>query len=207
MAKKSDSHNMRCNEQIRLTPIRLIGADNEQVGIIETHEALRTAREAGLDLVEVAPTERPPVCRIMDFGKWKYQQKKNIKKHHEQHLKEVRLRPKTDDNDRRIKITRALRFLKKGDKVQFRMRFRGRERAHREIGFEILKGVIIELGDLVKVERSPGMDGRDMIMLVTPNKPALDKLDLKKLAADDKPTEKSTDSPATEESTDSSAPA
>ena len=103
---------MRCNEQIRLSPIRLIDENNGQVGVISTDEALRRAREAGLDLVEVAPTERPPVCRIMDYGKWKYQQKKKHKTHHrEQQLKEVRLSPKTDDHDKQIKVNRAREFL------------------------------------------------------------------------------------------------
>jgi translation initiation factor IF-3 len=179
---KSDTQNLRCNAQIRISPVRLVDQHNQQVGIVETGEAMRIAREAGLDLVEVAPNERPPVCRIMDYGKWKYHQKKHIRKHHEQAIKEVRLRPKTDDHDREIKMERALRFLKKGDKVQFRMRFRGRERAHREIGFEILHGVARAFEELVKVERPPSMDGRDMIMVLTPNKAALDKLDIESKA-------------------------
>ena len=183
MAKR-DTHNLRCNAQIRISPIRLVDQHNAQVGIIETGEAMRTAREAGLDLVEVAPNERPPVCRIMDYGKWKYHQKKHVRRHHEQAIKEVRLRPKTDDHDREIKMERAIRFLKKGDKVQFRMRFRGRERAHREIGLEILRGVASRFEELVKVERPPSMDGRDMIMVLTPNKAALDKLDVENKAPD-----------------------
>ena len=129
------------------------------------------AREVNLDLVEVAPKERPVVCRIMDYGKWKYSQKKRHKKHHhEQQLKEVRIRPKTDDNDRQIKVNRAIRFLKKGDKVQFTMVFRGRERAHREIGVEILMRLAKDMGDLIKLERPPSMDGRNMVMIVSPNK-------------------------------------
>lgn len=167
--------NLRCNEQIRITPIRLIGENNEQIGVIETYEAMRRARETGLDLVEVAPNERPPVCRIMDYGKWKYAQKKNVRKHHEQQLKEVRMRPKTDLHDRQIKVKHAIEFLCDGDKVQFKMVFRGRERAHREIGFETFNSIITELADLVKVERPPVMDGRDMIMILAPNKAALDK--------------------------------
>lgn len=172
MAKATGS-NLRCNEQIRISPVRLIGDDENR--IIETDEALRIAREQGLDLVEVAPKERPPVCRIMDYGKFKYTQKKNTKKHHEQHLKEVRMRPKTDNNDRSIKINRALKFLAKNDKVQFTMKFRGRERAHREIGFDIFDAILNDLGPLVKVERRPSMDGRDMIMVVAPNKPEFEK--------------------------------
>lgn len=172
---KGSSASYRANEQIRISPVRLINERNEQVGIVPTSEALRLAREAGLDLVEVAPTERPPVCRIMDYGKFKYQLKKKACKHHEQQLKEVRMRPKTDDNDRLIKINRALKFLAKGNKVQFTMQFRGRERAHREMALEIFRGVIHELGDLVKVERPPGMDGRHMVMILAPNKAAFER--------------------------------
>jgi translation initiation factor IF-3 len=162
--------------------VRVINEANEQLGIFDNREALRMAREAGMDLVEVAPNERPPVCRIMDYGKFKYHQKKNVRKHHEQQLKELRIRPKTDDHDREIKINQALRFLKAGDKVQFKMVFRGRERAHREIGIAIFRGIIAHFGDLTKIERPPTMDGRDMVMILGPNKAALDKL-----AADEKP--------------------
>ena len=166
---------MRCNEQIRLSPIRLIGAAGEQVGVIETYQALQMAREAGLDLVEIAPNERPPVCRIMDYGKYKYQQKKGQRKHHEQQLKEVRLRPKTDDHDRQIKVNRAIKFLYKGDKVQFTMQFRGRERAHREIGSGIFRQILAGIQEYVKLERAPMMDGKNMVMIVSPLKAALDK--------------------------------
>ena len=121
----SIKENLRCNEQIRVSPVRLIGAENEQLGIISNTEAMHMAREQGLDLVEVAPNVRPPVCRLMNYGKWKYLQKKNSKKSHEQQIKEVRLRPKTDTHDRQIKYARAVRFLKKGHKVQFTMIFRG----------------------------------------------------------------------------------
>jgi len=164
--------------------VRVINERNEQLGVLDNREALRLAREAGLDLVEVAPTERPPVCKIMDYGKFKYEQKKKVKKHHEQQLKEVRLRPKTDDHDRDIKVNRAHEFLRKGDKVQFKMVFRGRERAHREIGTEAFREILEHFGDLVKIERPPSMDGRDMIMVVSPNKQAFDRL---KAAAPEKP--------------------
>lgn len=167
--------NLRCNEQIRLSPIRLIGANNEQIGVIETFEAMKMARESGLDLVEVAPTERPPVCRLMDYGKFKYQQKKHQKKHHEQQLKEVRLRPKTDDHDRQIKVNNAIRFLSKGDKVQFTMVFRGRERAHRQVAIDAMNEILQHMGELCKIERPPSMDGRNMVMNVAPNKLALEK--------------------------------
>ena len=147
--------------------------------MLDNREALRLAREAGMDLVEVAPNERPPVCRIMDYGKFKYQQKKNLQKHHhhEQQLKELRIRPKTDVHDLEIRKKQAFRFLQEGDKVQFKMVFRGRERSHREIGTETLNDIIAFLGDLAKVERPPLMDGRDMIMVLAPNKQAFDKLE------------------------------
>ena len=175
MAKQTTS-NLRSNEQIRITPVFVIDENGVKLGAMDTKEALFKARNVGLDLVEVAPNERPPVCKIMDYGKFKYQQKKHQRKQHEQQLKEVRLRPKTDDNDKEIKVNRALNFLKKGDKVQFTMMFRGRERAHREVGVAIFREIIEQLGDLVKVERPPTMDGRHMITVVTPNKAAFDKL-------------------------------
>jgi len=143
------------------------------LGIIPTDEALRRAFDKGLDLVEVAPTERPPVCRIMDFGKWKYQQgkqKHKAKPTHEAVLKEVRLRPKTDQHDRKIKIDRASRFLEKGDKVQFTMIYRGRERFHQDIGYEIFQAILSEFGEKVKVERAPKMEGRRMTMILAPAK-------------------------------------
>ena len=165
---------MRCNDQIRISPLRVIAEDGEQLGIMSNDDAKRLAREADKDLVEVAPGVRPPVCRIMDYGKWKYLQKKKGTKSHEQQLKEVRLRPKTDDNDRAIKIKRAEKFLAKGAKVQFTMRFRGRERAHREVGLAILRGIADDFGDRVKTERPPSMDGRNMVMVLAPVKGAFD---------------------------------
>jgi translation initiation factor IF-3 len=173
---KGSTASYRVNEQIRVPQVRLIDENNNQVGITDTIEALRRARDADMDLVEVAGSEQPPVCRIMDYGKFKYHMKKKVRKHHEQQLKEVRMRPKTDKNDRAIKINRALKFLSKGNKVQFTMQFRGRERAHREIAIGIFRDVVDELGELVKVERPPSMDGRHMIMILAPNKAAFEKL-------------------------------
>jgi len=164
--------NLRINEQIRISPVRLIGENNEQLGIVPNFEALRMARDAGVDLVEVAPNVRPPVCRLMNYGRWKYTQKKNVKKHQEQLLKEVRLRPKTDTHDREIKIKKAVQFLTDGHKVQFTMVFRGREQSHREIGFGIFRSIIELFGQRVKIERPPSMDGRHMIMIMSPVKGA-----------------------------------
>jgi len=181
---KGTTTGYRTNEQIRVPRVRLIDENNEQVGIVELAEALRRAREAGLDLVEVARNELPPVCRIMDYGKFKYHMKKKGRKHHEQQLKEVRLRPKTDENDRNIKVNKAIKFLSRGDKVQFTMQFRGRERAHRELAAAIFQEVLEDLGDLVKVERPPVMDGRHLIMILAPNKTAFERF----LAAGKVPT-------------------
>lgn len=137
-----------------------------------TSEALRLAREAGMDLVEVSPNEKPPVCRIMDYGKSKYDQRKKQKQHksHDQVLKEVRLRPKTDDNDRMIKMNRAKSFLESGYKVQFTMLFRGRERAHQGLALEKFNDIVKTFGDIVKVERPARMDGRRMTMVLAPVK-------------------------------------
>lgn len=168
------NQNLRCNEQIRITPVRLIGDNNENIGVLPTSEALRMAQEAGVDLVEVAPNVRPPVCRLMNYGRWKYAQKKNQKKHHELQLKEVRLRPKTDEHDREIKLKNALRFLQQGHKVQFTMVFRGREQSHREIGYDIFRRIVSLLGTRVKIDRTPSVEGRRMIMVVSPIKGAFD---------------------------------
>jgi translation initiation factor IF-3 len=163
---------LRLNEEIRISPVRLIDQDNEQRGIVSVDEAQTMARELGLDLVEVAPLERPPVCRIMDYGKFKYQQKKKLKARqvHQLTLKEVRMRPKTDDNDRGIKVKRARRFLEEGHKVQFTMLFRGRERFHQDIGRGIFESILATLGEEVKVERPPRSEGNRLIMIVTPAK-------------------------------------
>ncbi len=125
-----------------------------------------------MDLVEVSPNESPPVCRIIDWGRHKYEQRKRLKKQqsHETVLKEVRLRPKTDDNDRQIKINRARKFLEQGHKVQFTMLFRGRERAHPDIAMNIFKAIVEGLTELAKVERAARIDGRRMTMVLTPAK-------------------------------------
>lgn len=139
-----------------------------------TYEAISMAREAGLDLVEVSPNAEPPVCRIMDYGKWLYEQKRKIKQaHKKQHtvvLKEIRLRPKIDDHDRQIKINHALKFLEKGYKVQFTMLFRGREMTHVDHGYEIMEEILAIFQDRAKIERPAKMAGRRMTMVITPLK-------------------------------------
>jgi translation initiation factor IF-3 len=149
-----------------------VGQDSKQVGIVSTDEALRMAAEAGLDLVEVAPTEKPPVCRIMDYGKWKYLQKQKAKQHHahETQLKEIRIRPKTDTHDRLVKINRARGFLENNDKVQFTMLFRGRERVHQDVGQRAFGEILEILSDIAKIEREVKMEGRRMTMVLAPAK-------------------------------------
>ena len=158
----TDKDAQRINEQIRITPVRVVGADGEMLGVIPTEQAMETARASGLDLVEVAGAERPPVCKIMDYGKFKYQQKKRSQKgkggHHGQ-IKEVRLRPKTGDHDIDFKMKKAREFLAHRDKVKVNILFRGRENAHHERGREILFKVIEDMGDIAKVEKPPGMEG------------------------------------------------
>ena len=152
----------------------MIDASNNQVGIVELNEALDRAREAGLDLVEVAPTSAPPVCRIMDYGKWLYQQKRRIREAHKKDqrhvtaLKEIRLRPETDKHDLEIKLNHAREFLQKGHKVQFTVFFRGRQMLHTEHGYAMLEQIIESLQDLAKVERSTKMAGRRMTLLLVP---------------------------------------
>ena len=163
---------MRCNEQIRISPIRLINDQNEQVGIVPTLEALRMAREVGFDLVEVSPMEKPPVCRIMDYGKWKYKQKKKEQKAHAAHvtqLKELRLKSvRIDDHDQETKLNQAKKFLAEGHKVQFNLMFRGREMAHVDLGRSLMEKFKSDLADISKPEREPKLEGKRMIMILTP---------------------------------------
>jgi len=153
----------------------VIDENGEQVGIIDTREALTRARQAGLDLVEVAPNAAPPVCRIMDYGKWMYDQKKKdrqAKSHrHETELKEIRIRtPKIGQHDLQIKVQRARDFLERGDRVQFTLRFRGREMVHRDRGRDVLNSVAEMLADVAKVERDMRMEGRAMSVMFSPTK-------------------------------------
>jgi translation initiation factor IF-3 len=165
-------HGHRLNEQIRLTPIRCIDHTGQMLGVIPTADALQIARDNGLDLVEVAPTERPPVCRILDFGKFKYEQKKKSQKStksHQVQIKEIRLRPKTGDHDIEFKVKRAREFLGEKDKVKLNVQFRGRENAHHDRGREVLAEFIAALQDVAKVEKSPSMEGgRNMTAVLTP---------------------------------------
>ena len=163
---------LRINSQIRVSPVRVIDENEEQVGVVDIQTARNLAIDAGLDLVEVAPQATPPVCRVMDYGKWKYEQKKKdrvAKSHrHEAVLKEVRMRPKTDPHDQLIKVNRARDFLAKGNKVQFTMRFRGREMVHLGLGRDAFNRIKEELVELAKVERDFKMEGRRLTMVLAP---------------------------------------
>lgn len=159
------------NEQIRDKEIRLIGEDGAQLGIMPTREALRMAREAELDLVKIAPGAKPPVCKIIDYGKFKYEQgrkeKEAKKKQRIIEIKEVRLSPNIEENDLNTKIGAARKFLSKGDKVKVTLRFRGREMAHVQKSKQILDVFAEKLSDIATVEKMPKLEGRQMIMFLT----------------------------------------
>jgi translation initiation factor IF-3 len=178
----------RRNEQIRISPIRLIGAAGEQLGLVPTLQALEQAKEAGLDLVEVAADERPPVCRILDYGKMRFansQKGNKAGKVRKQKLKEIRVRPRTGDHDVETKVAQARKFLEHNDKVQITVLFRGREMQHQEEGRRVLDAVLEKLAGVGKVERPPMMDGKKMTALLMPTK-AVPKTRPKR--APDKPT-------------------
>src|SRR3954469_10207381 len=157
------------NEQIRITPTRLVGAEGEAHAIVPTAQALEMAREAGMDLVEVAAQERPPVCKIMDYGKFKYaQSKKTHQKTHQQKLKEIRVRPKTGDHDIQTKVQQARQFLEHNDKVQVNVLFRGREMQHIEEGKRVMDLILEGLTDACKIESPSRMEGKRMVALLAP---------------------------------------
>ena len=159
------------NEQIRDREVRLIGADGSQLGIMSSREAMRLAEEAGLDLVKIAPTAKPPVCKIVDYGKFKYEQvrkeKEARKKQRTIEIKEIRLSPNIDTNDLNTKINAARKFLTKGDKVKVTLRFRGREIAHMNNSKHILDDFAKELADIAVMEKAPKVEGRSMTMFLT----------------------------------------
>jgi translation initiation factor IF-3 len=162
----------RVNEQIRISPVRLIGPDGEQIGIVPIDEARRAAEERGLDLVEVAAMARPPVVKVMDYGKYRFEQAKAArlakKKQHVIHLKEVKYRPGVSDHDFDFKTRHARRFLQDGNKVKLTMMFRGRQVTHPELGREVLLRVFAELDDVAKVEMHPKLEGKNMTMVLAP---------------------------------------
>ena len=160
---------LRVNERIRISQVRVIGADGAQLGVMAPVDALRLAREAGLDLVEVAPQTSPPVCRILDFNKFRYDEQRREreakKKHHIAKLKEVKFKPHIEAHDYKVKLDRIRRFLVRGDQVKVTMVYRGRELAHTELGRRILDRLVEDLKSVSRVERSPSLDGRFMTMV------------------------------------------
>ncbi len=160
------------NTEIDVTQVRLIDADNNMLGVVPLREALWAAEEVGLDLVEVSPGAEPPVCKVLDYGKYKYeaQKKKNEarKKQKTVDVKEIKLRPNIDDHDYEVKMRNARRFIGEGDKVKVTLRFRGREMAHQELGMNVLVRVREELDEMAKVEQMPKMEGRQMVMVLAP---------------------------------------
>jgi translation initiation factor IF-3 len=172
ISKKEDRH--RLNDEIDVREVRLIGADGEQVGIVSVVDALAQAEAGELDLVEISPDSKPPVCRLMDYGKFLFDKKKEKqaakKKQKQVQVKEVKFRPGTDEGDYKVKLRNLVRFLEEGDRAKVTMRFRGREHAHRELGLEFLKRIEGDLAEYATVEQQPLMEGRQMVMLLAPKK-------------------------------------
>lgn len=168
----ADNKGLRINEQIRVREVRLIDENGEQKGIVPTLEALKMARDLSLDLVEVAPQANPPACKILDYGKYRFEMEKKLrdskKKQKLQVLKEIRMQPKIDDHDLDFKSKHVKDFLGGGDKVKVTIRFRGRELAHTELGLVVLNNVLSKLGDDFVMEKQPAMEGRFMSMTLAP---------------------------------------
>ncbi|MFZ1222574.1 MAG: translation initiation factor IF-3 [Dokdonella sp.] len=164
----------RRNLEIRVPKVRVIGADGEQVGVLSRDEALSMAQDLGLDLVEIQPTADPPVCRIMDFGKFKFDAQKKAhaakKKQKQVEIKELKFRPTTDVGDYAIKMRNLRRFLEEGDKVKITIRFRGREMAHQELGDAMVKKIAADIAEEAVIEQYPRMEGRLMVMMIAPKK-------------------------------------
>ncbi len=172
--RRENSDGTRINEQIRAPQIRLIGASGEMIGVVTVPEALRAAEAAGLDLVEISPNADPPVCKILDYGKYKYEQQKKAAEARKNQkivdIKEIKIRPTIGDHDYGVKLRSARRFLEEGDKVKITLRLRGREMAHQDLAMEVLQRMKKDLADLSKVEQEPKMEGRQAIMVLTSEK-------------------------------------
>lgn len=162
----------RINEQIKVEKVRLVDENGEMIGVVDHQSALERAVQAGLDLVEVSPNAEPPVCKILDYGKYKYQeQKKQAEARKKQKIitvKEVKVRPNIEEHDYQVKMRNTLKFLAAGDKVKVTLRFRGREMAHQDIGLKILKRIRTELEEIARVEHEPSLEGRQVIMVLAP---------------------------------------
>ncbi|MBI1977270.1 MAG: translation initiation factor IF-3 [Candidatus Omnitrophica bacterium] len=175
-----DKRFIRRNERIRVPQIRLIGSDGKQIGVVSPQEGLARAREEGLDLVEISPTAKPPVCRITDFGKYLYtlekEEKQARKKQHVAHIKEIKVTSKIWENDYQTKLRSAIKFLERGDKVKLTMFFRGREVTHLDLGRKVLDRFTEDVADIAEVEKNSGLEGRMIIILLTPKPGAKKKL-------------------------------
>jgi translation initiation factor IF-3 len=162
------------NEEIAAPEVFLIGADGEKIGAMRLKQALQMAEEAELDLVEIAPQAAPPVCRIMDYGKYRFEQSKKLvvqkKKQKKVEIKELKFRPVTDVGDYQVKLRSALRFLEEGDKVKFSVRFRGREMSYQELGMDLLKRLEQDLAEVSVIEQRPKLEGKQIVMIVGPKK-------------------------------------
>lgn len=164
----------RVNEDIRVPQVRLIDQDGEMLGVMSARDAIQRAYSVGLDLLEISPNADPPVCKILDFGKFKYEQqkKKNEAKKRQKviEIKEVKVRPNIDENDYQVKLRAMKSFIEEGDKVKVTLRFRGREMAHQELGAQMLQRVESDLGQLGNVEQFPKLEGRQMVMVIAPKR-------------------------------------
>ncbi|OWY39664.1 translation initiation factor IF-3 [Xenophilus sp. AP218F] len=164
----------RINGEITAREIRLVGKEGEQIGIVSLREAMALAEENDVDLVEISPTAQPPVCKLMDYGKYKYEMSKKRheakQKQKQVQIKEIKFRPGTDDGDYNVKLRSLVRFLTEGDKAKITLRFRGREMAHQNIGLELLKRVEADLSEIAVVEQFPKLEGRQMVMMIAPKK-------------------------------------
>jgi translation initiation factor IF-3 len=162
----------RVNEDIRVPQVRLIDQDGEMLGVMSARDALMRAFEAGLDLLEISPNAVPPVCKILDYGKYKYEQQKKAnearKKQKTVEIKEVKVRPNIDDHDYDVKMRAMKSFIEEGDKVKVTLRFRGREMAHQDLGIKVLERIRQELGETIKIEQMPRLENRQMIMVLAP---------------------------------------
>nr|WP_281257566.1 translation initiation factor IF-3 [Zobellella endophytica] len=162
------------NEEIRLKEVRLVGLEGEALGIVSINEALEAAAGAGVDLVEISPNAEPPVCRIMDYGKFLYEKskatKEQKKKQKQIQVKEIKFRPGTDEGDYQVKLRNLVRFLEEGNKAKVTLRFRGREMAHQELGFDLLNRIKADLDELAVVEAFPKLEGRQAVMVLAPKK-------------------------------------
>lgn len=169
---KSRENEPRMNDQIRNTTIRLIDADGNMLGIVPVNQGMEMADNLGLDLVEISPNAEPPVCKVMDYGKFKYEAQKKAsearKKQKVINIKEIKMRPNIDPHDYGIKMKNVRKFIEDGDKVKFTLRFRGREMSHQELGMKLMQQVKADMGDAIKVENEPRLEGRQMVMVIAP---------------------------------------